>query len=167
MSSKKTNTTGIMARQLAAEREAREKAEAKCGCAMELIQKLLDARSPDVPIEECSAMIHHAQQFLSSTEPPALLKEVDGLRQQVRMDTETIERIRAAGAAGEANLALARATIRFLNQSLELAVDALVRYGEHDLNCPVYRDTSGDCDCGWTDTLPKLNAAVKDANHDT
>lgn len=47
-------------------------------------------------------------EFLNSAEPPALLKEVEGLRRQVEMDAECIERIQRHGQADEAKLNIAR-----------------------------------------------------------
>lgn len=92
--------------------------------------------------------------YFPSTERDELQRQLAEAKKEIAdADAETDKALTQLAAEREAR--------EKAEAKLALAVDALVRYGEHDLNCPVYRDTIGDCDCGWTDTLPKLTAAGK------
>jgi hypothetical protein len=123
------------------------------------------------PVGSNLAMVNNAESFTLDTEPPALLKEVERLKDNIEHLATSRGKWMSRAESAEKEVERLRAELKegvdlmqslIQNQGpleckLRVATEALKNYGNHT---PVCRHLpggdQGDCDCGWTDIMAKL-----------
>lgn len=132
-------------RQLAAERESNKK---HCEEWADDHTRLQEMVKTVLPLADVVGDSYGVPAILDLAE--MLLKEVGRLKHQVAECEATI-------ITEENNRGFASMRADSLESKLKLATDALGTYGDHTPTCPVYRDSAGECDCGWRETMERIS----------